>query len=640
MKKQNLIFIFIIITILSCNFLLKNKSFNYHEKTDTTENFSPILSNGIDIADEWYRTYGSQGDDIAYDVAISSTTGIIFVAGSQTWYGDISGWQVWFCDSNGYWFSGSGMFNQYQDMHPYAAESDSLGNVIIGGEYFQELNGLYYMELWKYNSTGGLLWSRRWGGSVDAKCYGLTVDLSDNIYMVGEIQNSSTGTPDMCLVKYNSSGVLEWNRTWGGIATDKAYDVAVDPSGNIYLAGNTYSYGLGGPDMCLVMYNSTGDFQWSKTWGGTDRDYCTSIALDSTGNIYMAGHSTSFLSGFPTYPDICLVKLNGSGVYQWHQTWGSGIGVDKCFDMEIDLTGDIYLAGETNSYNTRGADMCLIKYNSSGERQWNCTWGGDYFESCYGITLDSSGNLYLAGYTQSYGYGGSDMCLVKFSSNPKITILSPQNSEYFGVEAPNFEFSVFEPDLEYTWYTIDEGVTNINCSLTGQIDQTEWDQKQDGGVTIRFYAEDTQDNEAFSEVYIQKDTIPPTISIILPNSEARYPTLPPIFNIYVGDDHILNSTWYTVDNGLNNITIEGISLEDNNYLWDQISNSIWNGVPNGEVTITFYAKDAAGNIASESVIVHKGRASEQISGYNLILFLGILGVMSVIALRKIRKFLK
>lgn len=636
MKKRNLIYILIIIIVLSCNFLLKNNSSYNNEHTDTSENISPILSNGIDIADEWYRTYGSSGDDIAYDVAISSTTGNIFLAGSTTYEGTITGWELIFCDSNGYRFGGLGIRGYYQDMHPCAAESDSLGNVIIGGERYIDFNGLYYMDLWKYNSTGGLLWSRLWGGALDTKCYGLTVDLSDNIYIVGERYNSSTGSIDMCLVKFSSSGDLEWNRTWGGNSLDQCYDVAVDLSGNIFLAGNTWSYGAGESDMCLVKFNSAGDYQWNITWGGTGMDCCTSIDLDSTGNIYMAGYSDSFPSGGT--PDICLVKFNGSGDYKWHQMWGQISRMDKCFDLEIDSLGNIYLVGETMSYNARGQDMCLIKYNSSGERLWNCTWGGDLSESCYGITIDSSGDLYLAGYTNSFSLGGSDMCLVKFSSNPKITILSPQNSEYFGVEAPNFELSIFEPDLENTRYTIDEGVTTINCSLTGQIDQAEWDQIPDGGVTIRFYAEDTQDNTAFSEVFIQKDTKLPDISIIKPISEARYTANPPIFNIYVYDAY-LNSTWYTIDNGLNNITINDISPTDYNDLWDQISATIWNEAPDGKVTIIFYAKDAAGNIANESVIVNKG-VYEQISGYNLILFLGITGVISVITLKRIRKFLK
>jgi hypothetical protein len=105
-------------------------------------------------------------------------------------------------------------------------------------------------------------------------------------------------------MKFNSSGAQQWDVTWGGGVDDICYAIALDSSENIYLGGSTYSFGAGSKDMCLVKYDSSGVHQWYVTWGGSANDGCHAIALDSSEKIYLAGHTYSFGAGSN---DMCFV---------------------------------------------------------------------------------------------------------------------------------------------------------------------------------------------------------------------------------------------------------------------------------------------------------------------------------------------
>jgi len=193
--------------------------------------------------------------------------------------------------------------------------------------------------------------------------------------------------------------------------------------------------------------------------------------------------------------------------------------------------------------------------------------------------------------------GNSEVVVNKDVSAPMITINSPTANQYFGKDAPNFDLSISESNLNTTWYTLDSGVTNITFSgLTGNIDQSEWDKFSEIPITIRFYANDTFGYENYTEIIVNKETTLPVITIISPIGDDYYSEIAPSFEILIVEPN-LETTWYTIDNGVTNITFSGLT--------GNIDQSEWDKILDGLVTIEFYAKDNASNENYAKINIYK-----------------------------------
>ncbi len=359
------------------------------------------------ISEEWYRTWGGSRGDIATALKIDSLDNI-YIAGFshfidtpiQNSYAHIhlikynsSGMQLW----NQTWKPNQ--FNRCNGM-----TIDSLDNIYLVGSSKSDLC------LLKYNCSGVLQWNRTWDGGISDRGNSIVLDSSENIYIVGTTYSSEVGGYDVCLLKYDSSGLLQWNKTWGGIYADYGKIIILDSSNNIYLAGETNSFGEGEYDIFLLKYDSSGVFQWNKTWGGSSYDWCGGIGLDSLNNIYIVGTTVNFGAG---KKEIVLIKYDSSGVLQWNITWG-GDKDDIGVAIILDSSENIFISGLTKSCSIYGEkEIVFLRYDNSGVLQWNETLSGNYFDLLYAMAMDTSGNIYLAGETSAYGSGGSDMILVK-----------------------------------------------------------------------------------------------------------------------------------------------------------------------------------------------------------------------------------
>ncbi len=134
-----------------------------------------------------------------------------------------------------------------------------------------------------------LLIQKTWGGISSDAGFGVAVDASGNIYVTGRTYSFGVGLADVLLSKFDSSGSLLWQRTWGGRDTDVGLGVALDASGNIYVTGYTTSFGAGGFDVLLLKFDSTGALLFQRTWGGSSTDYGNGVAVDASGNALVAG---------------------------------------------------------------------------------------------------------------------------------------------------------------------------------------------------------------------------------------------------------------------------------------------------------------------------------------------------------------
>jgi len=255
--------------------------------------------------------------------------------------------------------------------------------------------------------------------------------------------NTNSGAFDIILVKYNSSGTKQWTEQLGTSESDYGSGVTTDTSGNIYVTGSTEG-GLDGntgggldgntfyggyADILLVKYNSSGTKQWTKQLGTSSIDLGHSVSTDSSGNIYVTGRTSGILDGNTNpgnWSDIILVKYDSSGTRQWTKQLGSSLN-DLGDGVTTDTSGNIYVTGSTGgdldgNTNSGESDIFLVKYNSSGTKQWTEQLGTSESDYGSGVTTDTSGNIYVTGSTEggldgNTSSGNNDIFLVKYNSS-------------------------------------------------------------------------------------------------------------------------------------------------------------------------------------------------------------------------------
>jgi hypothetical protein len=200
-----------------------------------------------------------------------------------------------------------------------------------------------------------------------------------------------------------------WSRTYGGTDWDSGYSVVQTEDGGYAIAGRTNSFGAGSADAWLVKTDADGITQWNQTYGGTNSEFGRSVAQTSDGGYAIAGYTGSFGAGSE---DFWLVKTNATGNMQWNQTYG-GTETDYGFSVAQTSDGGYAIAGFTGSYGAGGTDVWLVKTDADGIAQWNQTYGGTNSDYGYSMVKTSDGGYAISGSTLSYGAGSGDFFLVK-----------------------------------------------------------------------------------------------------------------------------------------------------------------------------------------------------------------------------------
>jgi List-Bact-rpt repeat protein/beta-propeller repeat-containing protein len=223
---------------------------------------------------------------------------------------------------------------------------------------------------------------------------------------------ASATTPGPLLVK-----------TWGGPHTDIPNAVAIDSARNVYVAGQTNSFGAGSQKYghaSLLKYNAAGALLWQRVWGGRGNDTAWGVAVDGSGNVYVTGATNStqrkgqcystFITGSVArgaFPGgncgLFLLKYDSTGTLKWQKTWvGSTDSEGRA--VTTDPAGNIYVAGlDCGSPNTQACIDIVLKFDSSGNlsNTVRFAWGAGFMDLAEGIALDSSGNIYITGGTDN-----------------------------------------------------------------------------------------------------------------------------------------------------------------------------------------------------------------------------------------------
>ncbi|MBF0353604.1 MAG: SBBP repeat-containing protein, partial [SAR324 cluster bacterium] len=326
---------------------------------------------------------------------------------------------------------------------------DKDGNVYLAGLTSSSLDGQTYIggsydaTVIKYNSLGVKQWTKLVGTDQYDIATAITVDNNGNIYITGITTGTfpgktNIGANESFLAKLDSSGNLIFTQEWGQYADDGGRGIAVDNSGNIYIAGySQYGDNSVGPCDLGTCSNyasyvakfdaSTGTKLWLYRFG-SDGQQGFGITVDSNGNIYATGANSDGLGtcevGACGGNDMYVVKYNSSGTKAWTKRYGSAAH-EYGWGITSDSSGNVYVTGQTTgafpTSNAGAEDIFLIKLDSSGSNQWVKQMGTVQSDIGNGISVDSNGNVYVTGYTgdaldSQSNAGGRDVFLVKYDS--------------------------------------------------------------------------------------------------------------------------------------------------------------------------------------------------------------------------------
>ncbi|MFH0867189.1 MAG: SBBP repeat-containing protein [Bacteroidota bacterium] len=305
---------------------------------------------------------------------------------------------------------------------------DSSGNIYVAGYSNNGIN--LDCLLIKYDINGDIIWQKVFDGGNQDVFYDIAIDHADNIYVTGY---SSRGTDeDYLTIKYDSDGNTIWQKISDSSGNEGGYSIAVDDTSNVYVTGASngnylttkhdpngnilwskwynsggYDEGHGiavdscgcvyvtgssqnGPmwDYLTIKYDSNGNNVWQKAHTGSSAPYGGgAIAVDSCDNVYVTGTSNY---------NCLTIKYNPNGNIVWQKEYDNG-NYNYGKDITIDSSRDVYVAGYFHN-NISGSDYYLImKYNYNGDIIWQETYNIGTDGACYGMAIDDTGNVYITG---------------------------------------------------------------------------------------------------------------------------------------------------------------------------------------------------------------------------------------------------
>ena len=401
---------------------------------------------------------------------------------------------------------------------PIAYQTINGKNIPVQASYITDENA-YGFSVEKYDVNfplviDPLIASTFVGGMESEAAYSIKIGSSGDIYIAGDTLDSSIldypvitgayntshngalGLPDVFVSVFSSNlSTLKYSTFIGGDNIDDLYDMTLDSSDNVYITGETYDGTVDFPTvgtLSLSLHNGVSDIFVSKISsdlstlsnsiliGGTSYDAGAAIVLDSSNNIYIAGHTDTLALSSPTFPSTVVPTYIPSGSsnldivvskfpsdFSTHTSliiWGSG--EDHSNDIALDSSNNIYITGETadssiDYYTTSGAyneihngddDGFVTKIANPPTNVTSSTLiGGSGTDHSHNIVIDSSNNVYISGHTKSSlfptitgGYsqvhsGSEDVFVTKISSNLAGPLLA---STFIGGSGDEFPFGM------------------------------------------------------------------------------------------------------------------------------------------------------------------------------------------------------
>ncbi|QMU30549.1 T9SS type A sorting domain-containing protein [Adhaeribacter radiodurans] len=455
------------------------------DKTEATRDTTGILSNDkgdywvVKIKDEmppvtsaWNMRYGGSGTE-GFTAVIKTSDGG-YLSGGYTNSG-ISGDKTQPSQGlNDYWIVKSDKNGKKLWDKRYGGSGEDYLNTLIqtsdggyllggssesgsSGDKSQTSRGGRDCWIIKINSNGTKVWDKRFGGTGSDEIKKV-IQLSTGEYLLAGMSNSpvsgdksqsSRGGQDYWLVKIKGDGTKIWDKRFGGSLNENLEGLALTINGDYLLGGSSFSgisgdktqASRGGADYWLVRVSSSGNKVWDKRFGGTGEDNLMDVGSTgtSTGNLFIAGHSTSGAEGDRSQnsqggKDFWMLKLNSSGEKLWDKRFG-GSGHEGLRTILLTQEGGYLLAGRSESgvsgdktqSNQGSSDYWIVKTSSTGIKQWDKRFGGSNYDEIRMALQTADGGFLLGGRSES-GVSGDRTQPSQGSSDYWLVKVAPETS--------------------------------------------------------------------------------------------------------------------------------------------------------------------------------------------------------------------
>ena len=276
------------------------------------------------------------------------------------------------------------------------------------------------------------------------------MDASNAVYVAGESFNTGNSL-DYYVIKYNSSGVSQWQRRFDGVGlSDRPSAISVAPDGSVYVVGASYRGLNDDDDILMIKLNAAGTVQWNVTIGGTDGadDRARFVTTDPLNNIYVTGSLKNTGNG----EDYFVARYYPTGVQHWDYIYQSpSNGFDEAKGLRINTNYELYVSGYSN-ISGASDDYFTVRLDTVGNEIWTKRFNGPASGSdqMSAFQIDDFGNIFVTGSSQGSGtlrdYSTIMYCQLETMASPNDTICIGDSAPLSVSGGMNFQWSVFSGD--------------------------------------------------------------------------------------------------------------------------------------------------------------------------------------------------
>jgi hypothetical protein len=405
---------------------------------------------------QWQKSLGGSNTDQAEAVVYLANGGFTIAGNTRSIDGDIfgnhGGTDIWLVNLNGVgnvqWkkaYGGSGNDDVYSIQQTRDRGYVMAGKTLSNNWDVSGNHGDYDAWVVKLDSIGVIQWQRCFGGTgwEEAKSIKQTEDggyvFTGFATSIDGDLTQNKGSFDLWVVKLDSTGNIEWQRTYGGSGEDIGYSISPTLDGGYIVSGETQSNNgdvtgfHGALDYWVLKLNFEGKIEWQKAMGGASFDRTAEVLQTSDEGFIVLGETFSNngdVIGNHGERDIWVVKLTSAGEVLWQKAIG-GSNEDYAGSIIQTEDGKYVITGETQSNdgdvngNDGGADIWVVKIKEGGEIEWEKTFGGTMAEAGESIQQTEDGGFIVAGFAWS---NNGDVTGVKGKNDYWVIKLSPEST--------------------------------------------------------------------------------------------------------------------------------------------------------------------------------------------------------------------